>query len=207
MNKNSRYLHWENVYQTQDENKLSWYQDSPDSSVKLIESIEIQNDWNVIDVGGGTSSLIDYFIKRDIFNITILDISKSAIEKTKNRVANNNCNINWIVDDIINYKFNTKFKLWHDRATYHFLTNETDRINYKKNLNSSLEKGGYFIISTFHTTGPDKCSNLSIQKYSKESLNNEFSDNFDLIESFTYNHKTPSKNQQVFLYCLFKKTV
>ncbi len=136
-------------------------------------------------------------------NITVLDISKTALLKVKKRLGNKGKNIQWIVSDVTKFKPTTTYDVWHDRATFHFLTTVEDIATYMDTARKAVT--GYLTIGTFSEDGPDKCSGLTIKKYSEEKLSTELQNGFDKIRCITEKHITPFDTAQQFLFCSFKK--
>jgi SAM-dependent methyltransferase len=197
--------HWENVYQKESPEELSWYQDKPEISLKLIAATGVGFDGNLIDIGGGTSKLASLLVAQGYTKVTVLDIAAYSIEQAKLALGEQANKLQWIEADATNYNFAEKYDIWHDRAVFHFLTDIHDRKRYVDAVQQSLKAGGYLIIATFGLKGPRKCSGLHVVRYSPETLHNEFGNNFDLVETFVEVHSTPSKVQQKFIYCCFTK--
>lgn len=197
--------HWENVYQKESPEELSWYQDNPEMSLKLIAATGVGLDGNIIDIGGGTSKLAGLLVVQGHKKVTVLDIASRSIEEARLTLGEQSNKIKWIEADVTNYNFAEKYDLWHDRAVFHFLTDSHDRERYVDAVQQSLKAGGHLIIATFGLKGPRKCSGLHVVRYSPETLHKEFGINFDLVETFVEVHSTPSKVQQKFVYCHFTK--
>jgi len=195
--------HWENIYATKGMQEVSWYQKSPQTSLNLISQLQLSKNASIIDIGAGDSFLVDELLKLGYTNISVLDISVNAIERAKKRLGELAENVKWIVTDITEFNPTEKFDLWHDRAVFHFLTQEKDINIYKKLVDSTIS--GYFLLATFSDEGPDKCSGLEICKYSELDLKNQFEGHFTLIDSFKKDHNTPFETIQNFTFSLFKK--
>jgi Methyltransferase domain len=195
--------HWDSVYKTKTPNEVSWTQAVPKTSLDFIYSFGVDKSAKIIDIGGGDSNLVDYLLDEGFENITVLDISKNALTKAKKRLGEKAKNIQWIVSDVTNFKPTTTYDVWHDRATFHFLTTAEDIATYMKIARKSVT--GYLTIGTFSEEGPDKCSGLAIKKYSEEKLSAELQNGFDKIRCITENHITPFDTAQQFLFCSFKK--
>jgi SAM-dependent methyltransferase len=201
-NKNS---HWESVYRTKSANSVSWYTPHLKTSIRLIQEVNLDKTKAVIDIGGGASTLLDDLLELGYNNLSVLDISSTAIAILKKRLKNNGSKINWHVGDITTYDLPKKeFDLWHDRAVFHFLTDKESRLKYIQLLKISLKKNGTFIIGTFGPEGPLKCSGLEIKRYSALELQEELGNAFELISSETNSHETPFETKQQFLYCRFR---
>ena len=189
----NRKLHWEKVYETKQLNEVSWYQARPDISLGFLEKFKLPKQAKIIDVGGGDSLFVDYLLERNYTDITVLDISETALEKAKKRLGKRADDVTWILADAGEFEPTEKYDFWHDRAAFHFLTDE-DAI-----------AGGYLILGTFSTNGPFKCSGLEIKQYSEKSMTDRFLHFFEKIKCLTVEHLTPSEKIQEFIFCSFKR--
>ena len=197
--------HWENVYKTKAEDEMSWYQPVPKTSFYFLDNFQIPLTANIIDVGGGDSRFVDALIEKGYTNISVLDISANAIEKAKKRLGNAAKNVNWIISDIRNFQPKTKFDFWHDRATFHFLTEEKNVNNYVSLAANAIKDSGFLVLGTFSETGPTMCSGLNIKQYSETSMTAGFEKDFNKIKCKEEVHKTPSNKEQNFIFCSFQK--
>lgn len=195
--------HWENVYETKTPDQMSWTQDEYATSLRLIKSLNADKSAKILDVGGGDGSFIQALLDEGFENISVLNISARVLENAKKRLGQAAEKINWIVSDITEFQPVENYDIWHDRATFHFLTDKNDIQKYVNLLNSNLN--GNLIISTFSKDGPLKCSGLEITQYNEEGFENLLKNQFEKIECFNENHKTPFDTEQNFIYCNFKK--
>ena len=195
--------YWDEIYSTKQPYKVSWTQAVPKTSLDFIHSFGLPKSAKIIDVGGGDSKLVDYLLEEGFENITVLDISAKALEKTKNRLGINAQKVTWIVSDITEFHTDTCFDLWHDRATFHFLTTNEQIEKYMNVARNSVS--GFLTMGTFSSNGPQKCSGLDIKQYSEEALTTELKNGFDKIRCITENHTTPFATVQNFLFCSFKR--
>lgn len=195
--------HWENVYQTKDIDQVSWYQAQDKKTLELIKSQNLQLSQNIIDVGSGASILIDQLLEAGYRNLHVLDLSKTALQKTKLRASEKGLdlgNVTWLVDDVCTAHLPQQyFDLWHDRAVFHFMITEQQQEQYIKNMKGALKEGGLLIMSTFSEDGPTQCSGLPIQRYSIEQLKQRLGDDFRLVHYDHNLHITPWETQQNFL--------
>jgi Methyltransferase domain len=202
--KHTNKTHWDNVYKTKSPNQVSWTQAVPKTSLDFIHSFGVDKSAKIIDIGGGDSNLVDYLLEEGFENITVLDISKKALAKAKKRLGDKGKNIQWIVSDVTKFTPTSTYDVWHDRATFHFLTTTEDIATYMDTARKAVT--GYLTIGTFSEEGPEKCSGLVIKKYSEEKLSAELKNGFDKIRCITENHITPFDTTQHFLFCSFKKS-
>ena len=198
-----RKKHWETVYETKNPDQVSWTQEIPKTSLEFMCSFKLNKKARIIDIGGGDSKLVDYLLEEGYKNITVLDISEKAITKAKKRLREKASKVNWIVSDITEFKPHSSFDVWHDRATFHFLTTDVQIIKYT-NIATKFVRG-YLIIGTFSQNGPKKCSGLEIKQYNEEELTLELKKGFDKIQCITEDHTTPFNTMQNFLFCSFKR--
>lgn len=195
---NNRKDHWEKVYENKSPLELSWYQKTPSLSLKLIENAKLKKDAAIIDVGGGASLLVDHLYERGYRNLAILDISRRALEHAKQRLGDSATTISWFEADVTDFVSPSQFDLWHDRAVFHFLTDEHDRKRYVETLLRTLNPGAQVIIATFALNGPEKCSGLPIVQYDATKLKNELGQSFKLLEQAQEVHVTPTGKEQAF---------
>ncbi len=195
--------HWERVYATKQAHEVSWTQSVPQTSLDFIHSFSIRKTAKIIDIGGGDSHLVDCLLAEGYKDITVLDISENALSRAKKRLGNRAKNVKWIVSDITTFEPTTRYDVWHDRATFHFLTEE-NQIQYYQNLTAKAVKG-YLTIGTFSDNGPEKCSGLPIKQYNETALTTVLATSFDKIRCVNEDHTTPFGTQQNFTFCSFKK--
>ena len=194
--------HWDKIYKTKAPDQVSWYRPHLERSLSLIESAAPSRTAAIIDVGGGESTLIDDLLARGYRNLTVLDISQTALALTKQRLGEAARSVHWICADVTTAPLATdSFDVWHDRAVFHFITSQQQRLAYVRAVDNAVKPGGHVIVSTFGPEGPDKCSGLPVMRYDTEELHEEFGTRFRLIESFKELHETPSGTLQQFLYC------
>lgn len=197
--------HWDTIYQTKAEDEVSWYQDYPSASIKLVDSLNIPLDGPVIDIGGGDSRFAEALLEKGYTNIYVLDISESAIQRAKQRLGDKASRIHWIVSDVTEFNPSVKFDCWHDRAAFHFLTSEDKIEKYVTLVNKAVMPEGCLIMGTFSENGPLKCSGLEIRQYSKATLTKRFSESFQPVDCFYEDHTTPFHTVQNFVFCSFRK--
>jgi len=196
--------HWENVYRNKAPLEVSWYQQEPVLSLSLIDNADLSPDAAIIDVGGGASVLVDRLCDAAYTNISVLDISGSALAHAKARLKHQSNKVHWHERDITRFKPTRRYALWHDRAVFHFLTERIDKERYIDVLRQALEPRGHIIIMTFAIGGPSKCSGLDIVQYDWAKLSSELGPGFKLIETGHEVHHTPAGGQQKFAYFHFR---
>jgi len=194
--------HWEKVYSTKAPDAVSWYSPHLEKSLALIERAAGGCSASIIDVGGGTSTLVDDLLGHGFENVTVLDISQTALDLAKTRLGPAAQRVHWLLADVARVSLQSHaYDVWHDRAVFHFLTAQEDRAGYVQNVMHAVKRGGHVIVSTFGPEGPTKCSGLDVVRYDAESLHDQFGKHFRLVESAKEMHQTPFGKTQQFLYC------
>ena len=192
--------HWEKIYSEKSPQEVSWTQEIPETSIKFFNDFKLSKTSPIIDIGGGESKFVDYLLEEGYQNISVLDISENAIKRAKDRLGKKSKNIEWIVCDINDFNPKKKYALWHDRAVFHFLTSDIDINRYVENVKLYAEN---FIIGSFSTSGPKKCSGLDITQYNKSLLSKLFEEFMAIKKIEHINHITPFETTQNFIFCSF----
>ena len=205
MNEANRQEHWENVYTSKNENEVSWFQEYPTSSIELIALAGAGLNSAVIDIGGGASRLVDALVKMDMRDVTVLDLSEAALGAAKRRLGHRADQVEWIIADATTWEPRRVYDIWHDRAAFHFLTDEGDRAAYVARLTTAVKPGGHAIVATFAPDGPERCSGLPVARYDAESLGRVLGSAFTLVESRRHHHTTPGGSEQRFQFSLFRR--
>jgi SAM-dependent methyltransferase len=197
--------HWEGMYRNTEPDRASWYQVEPEPSLQLIRQA-VPETAAIIDVGGGTSTLVDSLVSAGYLRVTVLDLSPAALAAAQRRLGEAAGAITWIEGDLLNAALPAAgFDLWHDRALFHFLTKAPDRQRYVRQVRRALSPDGYVLIATFAPDGPERCSGLEVVRYSAEGLRQELGAGFTLDTSVRVEHRTPAGLIQPFIYCLFHR--
>lgn len=197
--------HWEDVYEKKTDHQVSWYQDVPETSLRLINELQLSLESSIIDIGGGNSNFTIELQKIGYKNLSVLDISGLALMRTKKKMGDASKAVHWMESDVLDLIELNKYDVIHDRATFHFLTHEDDIKKYVDVVSDAIIKGGHLVISTFSLTGPEKCSNLQVSQYSSSTLSLLFKENFVLTRSFNEIHTSPYNTTQDFVFCVFTR--
>lgn len=200
-----RKKHWENIYQTKELKEVSWFQPTPETSLDFFKQFNVPTTAKVIDIGGGDSFLVDHLLELGYQDISVLDISEVAIERAKQRLGDRAKSIKWIVADAATFKPTEKYDFWHDRAAFHFLTDEKEISNYLETARQNINPSGVLVIGTFSEQGPTTCSGIAIKQYSETTMAKQLEHFFEKIKCLTVDHKTPFDTIQNFVFCSFKK--
>jgi len=200
-----RKMHWENIYETKDLKDLSWFQPTPETSLDFFKQFDMPITAKVIDIGGGDSFLVDQLLNLGYRDLTILDISAAAIDRAKQRLGDRAKGVKWIVADAATFKPTEKYDFWHDRAAFHFLTDDLEISNYLETAQQNINPKGVLVIGTFSEQGPKKCSGIEIKQYSETTMTDRLKNFFEKIQCITVDHKTPFDTIQNFVFCSFRK--
>jgi hypothetical protein len=195
--------HWGRVYTTKAVDSVSWYQAEPALSLEMIVSAAAPPA-RVIDVGGGTSFLVDRLLEKG-YRPAVLDIAAGPLDVVKTRLGPAARDVNWLVADVTMFNPSMKWDVWHDRAVFHFLAEGQDRDRYRQSLLRATEMGSSVIVATFGPDGPVRCSGLPTIRYAPEELRQELGPEFELVETAKEDHQTPGGSTQPFIYCRFRR--
>ncbi|MBX4906287.1 MULTISPECIES: class I SAM-dependent methyltransferase [Rhizobium] len=197
--------HWDEVYRTKGADSVSWYQPTPEPSLKAIDALQLPATASLIDVGGGASSLVDRLIERGWSDLTVLDIAAPALDVAKVRLGDDAMRVTWLVADVTVWRSGRYYDVWHDRAVFHFLTAPEQRLAYRHALEAGTAPGSVVIFATFAPDGPERCSGLPVQRYDAAALEAEFSTAFTLERDWREEHTTPGGGRQSFQWCIFRR--
>jgi len=200
-----RKKHWEEIYQSKQLNEVSWFQPTPQTSLDFIKEFKVPVTAKIIDIGGGDSLLVDHLLDLGYQDITVLDISALAIQRANKRLGPRSSEVTWIVSDAAVFEPTEKYDFWHDRAAFHFLTEEKEIESYLNTVQKNIKENGILVMGTFSEQGPKKCSGIEIKQYSESSMSSLLQKAFEKIKCITVNHKTPFDTIQNFIFCSFKK--
>lgn len=200
-----RKTHWEGIYATKAPEDVSWFQPVPSTSLSFLEQANVPLTAKIIDIGGGDSLFADHLLDAGYTNVTVLDISGKAIERAQQRLGEKAAAVTWIVSDAAVFRPTETYDFWHDRAAFHFMTKEQDIANYCDVLSRGVKPGGVFVVGTFAENGPEKCSGISVKRYSEASLTAQFSRDFKKTHCTYVDHRTPFGTTQSFVFCSFTR--
>jgi len=198
--------HWETVYRTKDVHEVSWFQAEARRSLDLIGAVCPDRTAPIIDVGAGASVLVDNLLDAGYRDLTVLDLSETALKISQARLGADSAKVKWMRADVLRAELDEDgYALWHDRAVFHFLTDAADRQAYVEQVRRAVRPGGHVLVATFAEDGPDHCSGLPVVRYSAKGLHSEFGAGFQLVRREHEDHRTPLGGEQSFLYCLCRR--
>ena len=200
--------HWENVYETKPAHAVSWFQEHPEHSLRLIRETGVSLEASIIDVGGGASTLVDDLLSAGYRSLTVLDLSGTALAAAQRRLGTQARSVQWIEANITeaDLPFHA-YDVWLDRAVFHFLTSPEERQAYVQAVLRAVKPGGHVIVATFSEDGPDRCSGLPVMRYSPDQLHAQFGSPFTLLRHEKEAHHTPAGTVQQFVYCYCRKAM
>jgi SAM-dependent methyltransferase len=193
--------HWSDVYSRSAVTDVSWFEAEPHRSLELIAAAEVGADAPIIDVGGGASVLVDRLLNRGHRDVTVLDVAQDALAVSRSRLGERAGQVDWLVADLLTWRAERRYRLWHDRAVFHFLADPADRDHYREALRAALAPGGHVVVGTFAADGPADCSGLPTHRYTVESLAAQFP-NYQLVQAVRDVHRTPAGSIQPFSWIL-----
>ncbi|MFH1816062.1 MAG: class I SAM-dependent methyltransferase [Pseudomonadota bacterium] len=199
--------HWEDVYASKAPDSVSWFQPHAQHSLDLIARAGIGLDAAIIDVGGGASTLVDDLLARGHTDLSVLDLSATALHAAQARLGDAAARVKWIEADITTVELPPRrFDLWHDRAVFHFLTDSAQRDAYVATVLRAVKPGGHVIVAAFAEDGPERCSGLQVMRYGANALHAQFGARFELLEHSREVHHTPTGVVQQFVYCFCRRS-
>ena len=195
--------HWDDVYRTRAHDSLSWFQPSADTSLTLITSVADPAAISIIDVGAGTSPLADALLTAGCADLTLLDLSETALATTSARL-NTPASVTTVVGDITDWDPGRTYDLWHDRAVFHFLSGP-GRDHYVATAERGIREGGHLVIGTFADDGPTRCSDRDVARYSADQLAAVFANGFETVTTRDEHHLTPKDIDQHFTWVVLRR--
>lgn len=200
--------HWNAAYNVEDE-QLGWFEANPMQTMELVNACNLQKDAIILNVGAGTTTLIDTLLEEGYTNMIANDLSDLALNKLKQRInKSHNYNLTCINDDLTNPQKINKLQnidLWIDRAVLHFFLTEAEQNAYFNLIQKTVSKKGYVIIAVFSLEGAQKCCGLDLKRYNLEMLQNNLGTHFKLIKSFNHTFINPFGGERPYIYTLFQK--
>lgn len=200
-----RQTHWDNLYASKAETEVSWFQESPTASLDLIHALAVPRQASIIDIGGGASRLVDALLDEGFEAVTVLDLSENALAVAKARLGARAQKARWLRADVTGWAPAETYDLWHDRAAFHFLTEAADRAAYRECLSRAVRRGGYVIIATFASDGPERCSGLPVVRHDAGSIGAVLGADFEPVATRRHEHATPAGNIQRFQFSGFRR--
>jgi SAM-dependent methyltransferase len=194
--------HWESIHQSKAPSELSWYRPHLERSLRFIEAAGLAKNAAIVDVGGGSSTLVDDLVAKGYENVTVLDLSAHAIARARERLGPRAASVTWLLGDVTAMELpEHHFDFWHDRAVFHFLTDAGARDRYVAAVRHAVKPNGHVLVATFGPEGPERCSGLPVMRYSAEGIHDQFGDEFRKVGSDAEIHQTPWGDEQEFVYC------
>jgi SAM-dependent methyltransferase len=201
----SRAAHWDSVHALRDPAEFAWFQAEPTVSLELVDALEVGPDAAVVDVGGGSSRLVDRLLDRGFGDVTVLDVSSGALDVAQGRLGDRAARVTWLVEDVCAWRPGRRYDLWHDRAVLHFLVDAADRARYLDALELGLASGGAAVIATFASDGPEQCSGLPVVRYDPPGLAALLGPGLRLVAERRAEHRTPGGAVQPFAWAALRR--
>jgi SAM-dependent methyltransferase len=194
----ARCEHWDRRYAEAGATGVSWYQPEPAASLAMIDTLRVPKSAPIIDVGGGASLLVDGLASRRYLDLSVLDVSSAALDIARHRL-DDAAGVRWLCEDILTWRPERQYALWHDRAVFHFLTDAAEQTRYLNVMRDALDAGGALVMATFAADGPETCSGLPVARYETTDLQ-QLLDGFTVVASRREEHITPDGAVQPFTW-------
>ena len=196
--------HWDRAYAHGDQTR-SWFQHYPGASLRLLDAAGVAPPDSIIDIGGGASPLTDALLRRGHKDLTVLDVSTTALSIARRRLGPAEPSVTWVVADVLTWTPQRAYVAWHDRAAFHFITAGLDQDRYLTALSAATKPGSVAIFGCFALDGPDSCSGLPVARYGSEDLAATLGDDWTLVETEREEHHTPAGGIQPFTWAAFRR--
>ena len=198
--------HWQSVYSQKAPDMVSWYQTHLEQSLSFIRSCGLKPNARIVDMGGGASTLVDDLLSLGFCNLVVIDLADAALVAAHSRLGERAGAVEWIAGDVTTPLLaDSSVDMWHDRAVFHFLTEEPARAAYLAQVMRCVKPGGYVLVATFGLDGPEKCSGLPVARYDSSGIHSVFGASFDKVGERTEQHETPWGGVQSFVYCFCRR--
>ncbi|CAN7336995.1 MULTISPECIES: class I SAM-dependent methyltransferase [Ensifer] len=205
MSDDERRAHWDAAYASKDEAGVSWFEGTPEVSLRLIHEYGRGLPASLIDIGGGASRLVDRLLEEGGWSVAVLDLSPTALGAARARLGARGEAVEWIAADVTDWSPSRQYDIWHDRAAFHFLTGAAERAAYVERLCAAVKPSGHAIIATFAPDGPNRCSGLPVMRYDPAALAEVIGPSFRLVEAIRHQHKTPWNSVQAFQFSALQR--
>ena len=192
--------HWDEVHRTRDPSTVSWFESEPAASLELVDALGVGTGEAVLDAGAGASGLAAPLLDRGFHDVTALDVSGAALRAARDRLGARGDDVEWVVADLLAWSPPRRYRVWHDRAVFHFLTEEAQRERYRGLLAAALAPGAAVVLATFAADGPRRCSGLPACGYDADELAAAIGDGYDVHLARRVEHRTPAGVVQPFTY-------
>ena len=156
-------------------------------------------------MGAGTSALIPDLLRHGYRSLDAVDLSAAALEQLACLLGSDANKVRLVCADVRKVRFDGPLDVWHDRATFHFLTSPIDQVEYVARVREAVPSGGHVILARFSETGPEQCSGLPVARHSVAALCEIFGESFALVDSFEREHITPWGAPQSFNHVLLRR--
>lgn len=194
--------HWDGAYD-QGEATRSWFETEPVMSLRMIDAAGVDSTAGVVDIGGGTSRLVDHLLARGHDDLTVVDVSAAALRIAQDRLGDDAAKVRWVHTDIREFSPGRVFDVWHDRAVLHFLTEDVDQRRYRDILDAASRPGTVAVFGCFAPDGPTHCSGLPVMRRDPDDLADFLGAEWSMVARDRERHTTPSGAVQPFTWATF----
>ncbi len=202
----ARDQHWEDVYRRKASDAVSWYRPHLEPSLALLDGIGLSPATRLVDIGGGASTLVDDLLARGLRDLTVVDLSPTALAIARARLGAAGDAVHWQAGDVLAMNFpEARFDAWHDRAVLHFLVDPADAARYAALAARAVAPGGHAVIGGFSPQGPETCSGLPVARRSAGDIAALMGPAFELTGQREHVHETPWGAPQAFAWVVLRR--
>jgi SAM-dependent methyltransferase len=195
--------HWDRTYRLGETNR-SWFQPAPEPSLRVLDAMGVSPAMSVIDVGGGSSRVVDALVARGHTDLAVLDVSQQAIDMARGRLGGSS-GVQWLVEDLLAWSPQRRWDVWHDRAVLHFFTTPEQQQRYLQALKHATTAGSVAVLATFAPDGPRRCSGLPVARYDGGRLAGLLGREWTQVVEDREEHVTPGGSTQPFTWAAFRR--
>lgn len=149
--------------------------------------------------------LVDVLVSRGFSDLSVLDISPVGLDTAKARLGADAHRVSWLVTDLRTWQPGRTYRVWHDRAVFHFLTTVEARARYTDTLRAATDAGSVAVFGCFALDGPESCSGLPVARYDAAALAEQLGPEWTLIAQAREEHRTPGGGIQPFTWASFRR--
>nr|WP_299036029.1 class I SAM-dependent methyltransferase [uncultured Tenacibaculum sp.] len=200
--------HWNAAYVKNPTEKLGWFEESSKETIELLKESNVPKDAKILNVGVGSSMLIDELVADGYSGLIANDLSEKALTDVKKRLGESASKVNFITDNLVastQLQDLEEVDVWNDRAVLHFFLKEEEQNAYFNLLKKLVKVDGFVIIAVFALDGAEKCCGLQLKRYNTEMLQEKLGNDFVLVNSFNHTFVNPYGGERPYVYTLFQR--
>lgn len=192
--------YWEQIYQEQAMEDTPWYSANlyPDFK-RGLKAMQIEAG-QLLDIGTGPATQA-MALARMGFTVTATDISATAIEFAKKNAKQQDLDIDFQHDDILDTKLDKQFDVIFDRGLFQNISPQR-RVGYIETLHRLLKPSGTLFLKCFSN---QETSGTKPYRFAAEEIKNYFSPFFKVLSITNTIFRTINRPSPKALFCVMKR--